>query len=730
MNDFKLRLYQESILNTAASKNTLTVLPTGLGKTAIAAMLIKHRLKVYPKSKAVFLAPTKPLVEQHEQTLTQFLGKTTSFSGTISPTKRVKLWEENNIFTSTPQGFENDIISNKINLKDVSIIVFDEAHRAVGDYSYVFIAKKYVEDSDNPRILGLTASPGSDEETILEVCKNLFVEDLEYRSHDDSDVAEYVQDMNVEYIKVELPEEMKRIKMFLDKSFESKLKEATHLGYIKNEAIYTKTNLLNIIAELHGKVANGEKNFEVLKTISLLSEALKIGHAQELIETQGIHPLIEYLEQLEKQAQTTNTKAVKNLVKDVNFRSALIAAKAIKEEKSHPKIDTLKKIIIDELEKNSKSKIIIFSQYRDTGTKIKEILDMNFVRSELFTGQAKKKNTGLSQKNQKQMIENFKDDKFNCLIATSVGEEGLDIPEVDLVIFYEPVPSAIRTVQRRGRTGRHKEGRVIVLLTKETRDENNRWVAHHKEKRMYRVLENIKNKVSAMERKQTTIKDYEKEQKNVTILVDYREKGSAVMRVLLEQGVQLELRSLTIGDYHLTENVVIEYKKIKDFVDSIIDGRLLSQAKELKQYLKPIIIIEGDEDIYAQRKIHPNAIRGMIYTITSIMKIPIIQTKNPKDTASYLMFIANKEQNPQEQDYQMHTTKPYTDKEIQEYIISSLPGIGGKLAPYLLEHFKTIKKIINANPEELKKVELIGEKKAQKINEIINKEYKQEKSNK
>ncbi|MCC7574026.1 DEAD/DEAH box helicase [Candidatus Woesearchaeota archaeon] len=723
MAEFKLRLYQESILGTATSKNTLAVLPTGLGKTAIAAMLIKHRITLYPESKAVFLAPTKPLVQQHETTLKDFLENVTSFSGTISPEKRKELWEKNQVFASTPQGFENDVISNKISLKDVSVIIFDEAHRAVGDYSYVFLAKKYQETAKNPRILGLTASPGSDEETILDVCKNLQVEEIEYRSQEDLDVLPYVQDLDLEYVQVQLPEELKRVKMFLDKSYESKLKEATLLGYIKQGATYTKTNLLKMISELHGKVANGEKNFEVLKTISLLSEALKIQHAQDLIETQGVHPLIEYLEQLEKQALTSNTKAVKNLVKDVNFRSALIAAKSIKENHSHPKIDATKKIILEELEKKPDAKIIIFSQFRDTGIKIKEILDACYVKSELFTGQAKKKNAGLSQKNQKEMIERFKQNEFSCLIATSVGEEGLDIPEVELVLFYEPVPSAIRTVQRRGRTGRHKSGRVIVLVTKETRDESNRWVAHYKEKRMYRVLKNIKNKVSAMERKQTTIKEYE--QKNVHMLADYREKNSAVMKTLMEMGANLELKSLQIGDYHLTENVVIEYKKIKDFVDSIIDGRLLSQAKELKQYYKPLIIVEGDEDIYTQRKIHPNAIRGMIYTLTTIMKIPVIFTKNPKETASYLLFIANKEQNPQEQDYQLHSVKPITDKEQQEYIVSSLPGIGMKLAPHLLEKFKTIKKIMNADEEELRSVELIGEKKAKKIQEIINKEYEE-----
>ena len=722
MDDFKLRLYQESILGTASARNTLAVLPTGLGKTAIAAMLIKHRLSLYPDSKAVFLAPTKPLVQQHETTLRGFLGDVTSFSGSIPPSKRKELWSTGRVFVSTPQGFENDVISNRISLRDVSVFVFDEAHRAVGDYAYVFLAKKYLDVADNPRVLGLTASPGSDEETILDVCANLGVEDVEYRTVDDVDVAPYVQDLNVEYVKVDLPEELKRIRLFLEKSYSSKLEEAVRLGFVKGGVSYSKTALLKLVAELHGKASGGEKSFEVLKSISLLSEALKVQHALELVETQGVHPLVEYLEGLERQALTSSTKAVKNLVRDVNFRSALIAAKAVKEKDfSHPKIDVLKSLVLDELEKNPDSRIIIFSQFRDSGVKIKRSLDACFVKSELFTGQAKKRDTGLSQKNQKAMIDRFRDNGFSCLVATSVGEEGLDIPEVNLVIFYEPVPSAIRTVQRRGRTGRHRAGRVVVLLTRETRDESNRWVAHHKEKRMYRVLDGIKRRVSSVDRKtQRSLDDFSSS--NVTILVDFREKGSRVMKALLDMKVNLELKSLGVGDFHLTEQVVVEYKTVKDFVDSIVDGRLLSQIKELKQYAKPLLIVEGD-DLYGQRRVHPNAIRGMLYTIASVFRVPIFFTKSPRDTAEYLLFVANKEQNPEAQDFQFHSSKPLSDKELQEYVVSSLPGVGSRIAPFLLKRFGSIKSLVNADFSELIEVELVGEKKAKRINDLLNKDY-------
>ncbi|MGV8168648.1 MAG: DEAD/DEAH box helicase [Candidatus Nanoarchaeia archaeon] len=725
--EFIPRLYQETIFNAAVKENVLVVLPTGLGKTAIAAMLTAYRLEHYPSSKILFLAPTKPLAQQHEKSLRKLLNekiRISLFTGSVSPEKRKELWNSSDVIVSTPQGFENDVIGRKISLEDVSLLIFDEAHRAAGDYSYVFLAKSYMEQSKHAKILALTASPGTDTESILQVCSNLFIDEVEFRSSANEDVSPYVQEMDITYVKVDLPDELKKIKAFLERSFSSKLEEAVTYNYIKGSPQnYSKVLLLSTISGLHGKIAQGDKSFELLKTVSLLAEALKVQHAIELVETQGTYPLIEYFDSLEKQASSSNTKAVKNLIKDLNFRSASILARSTYEKKiNHPKLDALKQVIQNELGENKSAKIIVFTQFRDSAVKIKEVLSSEGISSELFVGQAKKKTTGLSQKQQKEMLEKFEKEDFSCLIATSVGEEGLDIPEVDLVVFYEPIPSAIRTVQRRGRTGRQKEGKVITLITKNTRDEGYRWVAHHKEKRMYSVLNTIKDKIRDKEKKELHIQDFSDEQK-ITIKADYREKGSHVLKELLLLDVNLELESLKIGDYHVSEHVVIEYKKVKDFVDSIIDGRLMGQAKELKQYYQPIIILEGEEDIYTQRSIHPNAIRGMIAALTLGFRIPIIMTKNAKDTAAMIKIIAEREQKKDDRDFQMHSVKPSSDKEIQEYIISSFPNVGSKIAPLLLSKFGSIKKIINAEEQELKKVEQIGEKKAKRIKELIEKEY-------
>ncbi|NQU98378.1 DEAD/DEAH box helicase family protein [Candidatus Woesearchaeota archaeon] len=734
LKDVKPRTYQESIFNTTTKKNTLVVLPTGLGKTMISLLLTAHRLINYPKSKILVLAPTKPLVEQHLKTFKKHLNikeeKIVLFTGLIKPDKRAELWKQARVVISTPQGIENDIITKRIFLEDVSLLVFDEAHRAVGDYAYVFVAKQYEKQSKHTKILGLTASPGSEKAHIEEVCQNLFIENLEIRTEEDSDIKPYVQEMDVKWVEITFPENLKFIKSAFEQFVKNKLNEVKKLGYLYGQVSnYTKKALLGLQADLRGRISSGEKDFNILRSISLLAEVMKVQHALELLETQGLEPLQKYIEKLETQAKTGTVKAVKNLMNDAIFLKAKQGLlKLIEEGEEHPKIDSLKKLMKEEVEKKENIKAIIFTQYRSSALKIKKVLNECSLKSKIFIGQNKKDETGLTQKEQKEIIEEFSEGKFNCLISTSVGEEGLDIPQVDLVVFYEPIPSAIRSIQRRGRTGRLKEGRVIVLMTKNTRDEAYRWSSHHKERKMHNNLRKLKEKFSKIEFMET--KNEEKltsfiEELKIKIVVDQRERGSKIIKKLVEKGVTIDLQQLAVGDYLLSEEVAVEYKKKKDFVNSIIDGRLLQQIRELTSYVKPLLIVEGEEDIYSQRNIHQNAIRGMLSTIAVSYRIPIIYTKNEHDTAELLYVIAKREQDPEKKVFQMHTAKPLSLKEQQEYIVSSIPGIGGKLAKPLLKKFKSVKKIVNAKEYSLKKIALIGEKKAKKIRETLDLEYKE-----
>jgi len=731
--DFTPRLYQEKILNTCISKNTLVVLPTGLGKTNIFLMLAALRLKMYPSSKILFIGPTRPLIDQYMLVFKKHFEiseeQMAVFTGQVSPEKREELWKKSKIVFSTPQGLENDIISRRINLEEVSLLGIDEAHRAVGNYSYVFVAKQYQKLAKYPRILALTASPGSDMEKIKEVCQNLFIEDIEVRTPDDPDVKPYVQEMNIDWVKVDLSpnffETQKYLKTCLKDRFE-KLKEWGILRRISLEFV-NKTDLLALQAKLHGDIARGEKNPVMWAAISTLAEVMKVYHALELLETQGIVSLHKYLKDLYEESFKTKVKAVKNLVADPNFRSALFKAEKLFEEKvEHPKLIELQKIIGSEIKNNKDVKIIVFNQYRDNALDIKNKLDnIEGIRAEIFVGQTKKGDTGLSQKEQKQILDLFREGKINLIVATSIGEEGLDIPKVDLVIFFEPVPSAIRTIQRRGRTGRNEKGRVIILMAKNTRDEGYRWSSHHKEKRMYRNLDILKKNIFGM-----TINTPEKKLdsficEKVKIFADYREKGSQVIKSLLDMNVDLKLEKLETADYLLSSRCGVEFKTVEDFVNSIVDGRLLDQLKDLKRnFERPLIIIEGEEDLYTIRKVHKNAIHGMLATIAISYGIPLIQTKSSQETASLFVAIAKREQEETTKNFDMHgEKKPLTLKEQQEYVISSLPGIGPTLAKPLLRLFKTIRNIVNANKGDLEKVEKIGPKKAEDIIKVLESEY-------
>lgn len=737
--NFVPRLYQETIFASAINKNTLVVLPTGLGKTNIFLMLAAQRLKQYPSSKILLIGPTKPLADQYLEVFKEHFEiderKMAVFTGMVSPGRRAELWGECKIFFSTPQGLENDIISKRINLEDVSLLGFDEAHRAVGDYSYVFVAKQYFKLAKFPRIIALTASPGSDMGKIEEVCKNLFIENIEIRTDSDPDVKPYIQELDMDYVQVNLPPPMVEVQEYLKNFLKSRLEKLKSLGLLqgKNVDFTNKTDLLAMQSELRARAASGENDFVLWNGISVLAEIMKMQHALELLETQGIVSLNSYLQKIHQEGFNSKTKAVHNIVKDPNFRSCLLKAEKLFDDKTeHPKLIELQKIVKNKLMENPQLKMIVFNQYRDNALDIREKLNtIEGAKAEIFVGQVKKGETGLSQKEQKAALDRFREGLFNVLISTSVGEEGLDVPNVDLVIFYEPIPSAIRHIQRRGRTGRHEKGSVIVLMAKDTRDQGYRWSAHHKEKKMFKNLEKLRKDINLFisENRNPKLAEFSSEKTdksaNPVIYADYREKASGVIKALLDMNADIKLESLENADYILSSRVGVEYKTVPDFVDSIVDGRLLQQIKGMKQaFYRPLILIEGVENLYSMRNIHPNAVQGMLATIAVSYGIPILWSRNPAESASLLCIIARREQEDSTKEFSAHTQKyDMSLKEWQEYIVASLPGIGGALSKPLLKQFKTVRGIMNASHDKLEKVDKIGPKKAERIRDVLDREY-------
>jgi ERCC4-related helicase len=486
-NSIEARAYQEAILGTAAKNHTLCVLPTGLGKTNVAMMLAAHRLEKYPDSRILVMAPTRPLVNQHYKVFGMSMKipqeEMVAITGFIKPEEREELYRKKLVF-ATPQVIENDLKNGILSLQQFSLLVIDEAHHSVGGYAYPFVAKTYLEQAKHPRILALTASPGGTVEKIQEIKSNLGIDAVEIRTDEDHDVMPWIKEKQIEWLYVELPESFLRIKRYLDEAIEERAKRLKGMGYLRKPRP-SRRDFLELQAKSQEYIRRGQKSAFGISSVA--AQAIKLEHALGLLETQGITVLEKYWKKLKEDP----SGAAKNLLKDQKVANAMFLSRELFESGSkHPKMGKLCQVV-DRQFREKDSKIIIFANYRDS---VKEIVNslknIEGVRPVEFVGQKE----GLTQKEQIQRISDFRDGVYNVLVGTSVSEEGLDIPAMDLAIFYEPVPSEIRSIQRRGRVGRQKIGRVIFLITRRTRDEAYFWSAKNKEVRMHKTLYGMRRK--------------------------------------------------------------------------------------------------------------------------------------------------------------------------------------------------------------------------------------------
>ncbi len=482
------REYQSALAKIASKESTLIVLPTGMGKTIIALRVIAEVLSK-KGGKALFLAPTKPLVEQHARFLREHLvdKRVAVMTGEVTPEERELLWLENDVIASTPQVVANDLRNGRVSLQKVKLIIFDEAHRAVGNYAYVNVAAEYGQYPG--LVLGMTASPGSSGSHIKEVCKNLGIEHIEVRSESDPDVVKYVHDIQMDYVEVEVPLEMERIIFVLRNLYDEYVSMLTKFGVLDKKRPVTRKYLLEVGNALQARSRGGEKHRNLFQAMSLQAMAIKVDHALEMAETQGATALRNYLKGLQEEATADGgSKASRTIVASVQFIKVQEMLLALKVE--HPKLAKVMTIVSWQVNQNPDSRVIVFTHFRDTADLMaSKLATVDGVRVVKLVGQsAHSGEKGLRQKEQVGVLDRFRSGEFNVLVATSVGEEGLDVASTDLVVFYEPVPSEIRAIQRRGRTGRKRSGRVVVLVTKGTRDEAYAYASSNKERSMRRGL--------------------------------------------------------------------------------------------------------------------------------------------------------------------------------------------------------------------------------------------------
>ncbi|AUX07888.1 ATP-dependent RNA helicase/nuclease Hef [Halalkaliarchaeum desulfuricum] len=813
------RGYQLELAAQARTEHTLVCLPTGLGKTTVSLLVTAERLHDCGGT-ALFLAPTKPLVTQHAEFYRQALSipddEIVVFTGEVSPDDRGELFERARIVIATPQVIENDLVGNRIDLADVTHLTFDECHRGTGDYSYVYIADRYHADADDPLVTAMSASPGGDGEEIRTVCENLGVGNVAVMTEEDADVDEYTHDTDVEWIEVELPETVIEIRDALNEVIEDRLEKLKSLGVTNTTSPDLSQKQLN---RMRGKLQKmmDEDQSAGYKGISTHAEVMKLRRAVELVETQSVDALCRYFERQRQAARSSGaSKASQRLVSEPKVREAMRKAESF--DGTHPKFSRTRILLAETLGIGGGERVIVFTESRDTAEALSAFLGEHF-DVHRFVGQGDKEGSdGMTQKQQAETLSAFRNGEFEVLVSTSVAEEGLDVPEVDLVLFFEPVPTAIRSIQRKGRTGRQAAGRVVVLMAKDTRDEAFFWIARRREQRMESELRELKQSADEIQQElpgesiddsgmggddgseggddgsegaddgsegaddgrrdgQPGLSDFAtgsettgdgsdddsdenepgegdsdgeggspsednsddqsdeegivataESEEGAEIVIDQRELDSHIARELsTREGIYTRLETLSVGDYVLSDRVAVERKSVDDFLDTLTGGdrSLFEQAGDLaRNYSRPVLILEGETDLYGARNVHPNAIRGALASLAIDFDVSVLRTDGTEGTANMLETIARREQEERDRAVSVHGEKgSKTLPEQQEYVVSAIADIGPITARGLLEAFGSVEAVMTAEKEDLLEIDGIGEVTADRIREVVASEY-------
>lgn len=458
-NSIEKRDYQVNLANQAIKENCIVVLPTGLGKTAIALNVIAEYLEKGTGG-ALFLAPTRVLVHQHYEFLKAnlTLDDISLITGEDPIQKRTKLWS-NSVICATPEITKNDLDRQIVSPEQFNLVVFDEVHRTVGDYAYSGIAERF--ENSSARLIGLTATLPSEKEKATEILTRLRISSIAERTEDSPDVKPYIQETKTEWINVELPPELKSIQTLLKLALNERYDTLQ-----KNGIRLAEQQSLSALLRIRQFVLSRNR-----RSAKPLFTAIRIHYALSILEAHGITPFLKFCERARKKKGA----GVKELFEvDPNFTRAVHLAKEAQSRGiEHSKIPKLKEIL-----ESVPGKSLIFTSYRDSVDLIFNKLTEMGVSAGILIGKAGE--TGLKQKEQIEAVQKFRDGIFQVLVATRVGEEGLDIAEVNQVIFYDNVPSSIRYIQRRGRTGRKDTGKLVVLIAKNTIDERYYWIGKRK----------------------------------------------------------------------------------------------------------------------------------------------------------------------------------------------------------------------------------------------------------
>ncbi|KAJ3435470.1 fanconi anemia group m protein [Anaeramoeba flamelloides] len=527
--NYPIRKYQFEITQTALFNNTLVVLPTGLGKTLISAVVMYNYYRWFPTGKILFLAPFKPLVSQQIEAVINIVPFVSNdyclLTGEIPIKTRQALWESKRVFFATPQTIVNDINNCYCPTDKIVCVIFDEIHHSLGNYDYVVLIKKILKQTNKFRVLGLTATPGTTTEQIQNVISNCLISKIEVRLDQNKDLYQHIHQKEIEVQKIEIKTNngIKKSLEILDPFISDNLSLLFRSGvyFTDNIALTNKGSLVKALNKMKVTKKNLKglplKNYQIGICSRTFGITLSLFHGRQLLTGYGLKPFYQYIltkVDIEDEKNQTNSnnkrrtnkkgrgkgkgkekgkgkvtritnkkgndtkkkktkqkrkKAKRKLNPALMKKLTEILPGLIEKENSHPKIEKLKVLLKDHFQKfQNDTRVIIFSSYRSSVVDIIEALSgISFLKVMPFVGHVQTANCkGFTQREQKIILQRFKKGIYNTLVSTCIGEEGFDIGEVDLIICYDVYIDPKRTFQRFGRTGRKREGKIIVLMSK------------------------------------------------------------------------------------------------------------------------------------------------------------------------------------------------------------------------------------------------------------------------
>ena len=638
-----LREYQYNIVHKALYHNILVALPTGLGKTFIAATVMLNWYRWTKTAKIIFVAPSKPLVSQQVDACFNIAGiprsQTTMLTGEVSPAIRAEEWQEKRVFFMTPQTLVNDLKSGYCDPKQVVLIVVDEAHRATGGYAYVEVVTFMRRFNPGFRVLALTATPGKNVEKVQEVMDGLAIARVEIRSEESLDIRQYVHKREVEKEVFDFSEEMTMVLEQLATVLQPLLNTLVSRGaaWGKDPTKITAFGLMESWGKWQKSDAGRHADPKIKGMVKSVSSTLmSIAHNIKLLKFHGMIPFYHKMEMFIREAGEGRSKWAKQVINHETFKKMMnrLALWINNPDfEGHPKLTYLKTVVLNhfmnaEGENTNQStavsntRVMVFAQYRDSAEEIVRILKRYapMIRPHVFNGQSSTKggSEGMNQKTQLDIIQKFKAGTYNTLVATSIGEEGLDIGEIDLIVCYDCSKSPISMLQRMGRTGRKRAGNIVLLMMREKEEQDFKESEDNYQKMQAKIAKGAEFKFHDDLSRRIVPKDINPiaDQRVVEIPIENTQPGSIVptrrkaksakkpaKKFNMPDGVETGFAFL--GNGKKTSKTAVKEKKAKarkiDEVASLpsVESVLLSPAEE-QQLEDRYVRLAGDEDEYVR----------------------------------------------------------------------------------------------------------------------------------